>query len=48
MLHVILEAAPWSETRVGVPGGNPSEWLFPQEKATLDALRQGAVTLISL
>ena len=46
--HAILEAAPWSETRVGVPGGNPSEWLFPQEKATFYALRLGTVTLVPL
>jgi hypothetical protein len=36
-----IAADPYSRTRIAVPNGTPSEWLFPQEKATLKTLNLG-------
>jgi hypothetical protein len=37
-----------SETRVAVSKGKPAEWLFSQEKATLNTVGKGTLTLVSL
>jgi hypothetical protein len=44
----IERTARWSETRVAVPRGKPAEWLFSQEKATLNTSGKGTFTLVSL
>jgi hypothetical protein len=38
----------YSKTRVAVPKGNTLKWLFPQEKATFEALIKGTFTLVLL
>jgi hypothetical protein len=37
-----------SKIRVAVPKGNTLKWLFPQEKATFEALIKGTFTLVLL
>jgi ribosomal protein L9 len=37
-----------SKTRVAVPRGYSSKWLFPQEKATSHTFREGTFTLVLL
>jgi hypothetical protein len=36
----------YSKTRVAVPSVNALKWIFPQEKATLQALGKGTLTLV--
>jgi hypothetical protein len=38
----------YSKTRVAVPRGYSSKWIFPQEKATSHTFREGTFTLIFL
>jgi hypothetical protein len=38
----------YSKTRVAVPRGNTLKGLFPQEKATFEALIKGTLTLVLL
>jgi hypothetical protein len=38
----------YSKIRVAVPKGNTLKWLFPQEKATFEALIKGTFTLVLL
>jgi len=43
------KGAAYSEIRVAIyPESNAVEWLFPQEKATLNTLRRIIFTLVSL
>jgi hypothetical protein len=40
-LLVAMIRPAYSRTRIAAPNGTPSEWLLPQEKATLKVLHLG-------